>query len=421
MTIQNAQKLTALAVLAIVAVGLGSRLYFLTIRGGSAPDQIAWAIETYFGGLSEYYLLMRDLILAWQAEPHPWGYLPGYPMFLAALYSMGIEDLYDVRVVQLMIDALAIVPLYYVLVRIGKSTYPALLGCLTYAISPWWGAGSTYLLAESLLPAIVISLLAAMTWVRENQPRAITWLLLGLFAATLPFFRSEMMLLFIPLAAWAWLVAPKNKRLVSAMCVVAGFVLPLCLWAIRNYYIHGQFILAPPVKWYVAWSGLGQMDNDFGYAADDARAGALLASKGIVYHSSEAEKYWFQQYMEAWARHPMHVVETILYRFNQILGRADAQNIQTSPILLNLYGAMAILAPGLIFLLVRAKRFTDAFIIALPMIYALASLGILYVERRYVRYAGLTYLLAFQILFSDLTMVFLRSIWDRFRIGQQQF
>jgi hypothetical protein len=88
---------------------------------------------------------------------------------------------------------------------------------------------------------------------------------------------------------------------------------------------------------------------------------------------------------------------------------------------LNLYGAMAILAPGLIFLLVRAKRFTDAFIIALPMIYALASLGILYVERRYVRYAGLTHLLAFQILFSDLTKVFLRSIGDRFRIGQQQF
>jgi hypothetical protein len=169
MTIQNAQKLTALAVLAIVAAGPGSRLYFLTIRGGSAPDQIAFGNRKLFRRPLNIISRCEILILAWQAEPHPWGYLPGYPMFLAALYSIGIEDLYDVRVVQLMIDALAIVPLYYVLVRIGKSTYPALLGCLTYAISPWWGAGSTYLLAESLLPAIVISLLAAMTWVRENQ------------------------------------------------------------------------------------------------------------------------------------------------------------------------------------------------------------------------------------------------------------
>lgn len=388
------------AIAAVIAVALLNRTYFLVYRGGLALDQQAWAAQYYFGGITKHYLQMRDAILAWTAEPKPWSYLPGYPLLLAFLHFVGIKDLSLVRLAQVVIDSLAILPLYFVLLRLGKSAYLAVFGCLIYAAAPWWSVGSTYLLADSLLPALVILLLAAMVLVRDHAERAANWFLLGLLAAVLPFFRSEMVLLFGPLAIWALLVAPKRKRLSSAACVVAGFATPLLLWALRNYYVHGQFMLTPPAKWYAAWAGLGQIESDYGYFLSDDRAVKLLASKGIQFHSLEAEKYWFGQYIAAWTDHPGHVIRTVLYRFKMIAGGPETIGTLVGRPVLLAYGAVALVSPAVLIWLLYVRRIADAFLVALPMAYALGSLGVLYVEKRYVIYAGLTYLLAPTVAFS---------------------
>ena len=400
------------AIAAVIAVALLNRTYFLVYRGGLALDQQAWAAQYYFGGITKHYLQMRDAILAWTAEPKPWSYLPGYPLLLAFLHFVGIKDLSLVRLAQVVIDSLAILPLYFVLLRLGKSAYLAVFGCLIYAAAPWWSVGSTYLLADSLLPALVILLLAAMVLVRDHAERAANWFLLGLLAAVLPFFRSEMVLLFGPLAIWALLVAPKRKRLSSAACVVAGFATPLLLWALRNYYVHGQFMLTPPAKWYAAWAGLGQIESDYGYFVSDARAIKLLASKGIGYHSLEAEKYWFGQYIAAWINHPGHVIRTILYRFEIIVGGPETLGTFVRRPVLLAYGAAALMTPIVLIWLLYMRRLADAFLVALPIAYALGSLGILYVEKRYVGYAGLSYLLALIALFAALGDV-CRALWSR--------
>lgn len=393
----TARKRMLAALFAIVAVALLSRAYFIETRGGDVPDQVAWAVANYFGGITKGYLLMRDSILAGAIEGRPWSYLPGYPAFMAALYVLGVHDLVHVRMIQSAIDAIAIFPLYFVLVRLSKSIPLALAGCLVYAASPWWSVASTYLLAESLLPALFITLLAVMTRVKETAGTLINWLLLGLLASILPFFRSEMVLLFVFLAMWAFLVAPRHRRALSAIVVSVGFLFPLIVWGVRNGIVHGQFMLTPPVKWYVAWSGLGQVANSFGYEANDAHAISTLKAMGISYHSQEAENYWAKEYLMAWRDHPYHVISTILYRFREILGRMDTHELEVPRIATILYGAMAILTPILLFFMVKAKRFSDAFLIALPMLYAIVSLGFIYVERRYVRYAGITYLMAFSI------------------------
>jgi hypothetical protein len=370
------------AITAVIAVALLNRTYFLIYRGGLALDQQAWATQNYLGGITKYYLLMRDAILAGKVEPKPWPYLPGYPFFLATLHVIGIKDLSLIRLAQVLIDSVAILPLYFVLLRLGKSAYLAIFGCLIYAAAPWWSVGSTYLLADALVPALVILLLAAMVLVRDHPARATSWFLLGLFGAILPFFRPEMVLLVGPLAVWALLVAPKHKRLISAACVAVGFVFPLLLWALRNHYVHGQFMLTPPAKWYAAWAGLGQIPSDYGYFVSDVRATELLASKGIRYHSLEAEKYWLGQYIAAWIDHPGHVIRTILYRFKMIaVGPETLGTFVSGPVLLA-YGAIALATPVILIWLLYMRRIADAFLVALPMIYALGSLGILYVEKR---------------------------------------
>lgn len=61
---------------------------------------------------------------------------------------------------------------------------------------------------------------------------------------------------------------------------------------------------------------------------------------------------------------------------------------------------MAFITPVALLWLLWVGRWAEAFLIVWPMLYVLASLGILYVEPRYIRYAGLTYLLALPIVLT---------------------
>lgn len=206
-----------------------------------------------------------------------------------------------------------------------------------------------------------------------------------------------MILLVFFLGIWALLTTARRDRVRAAIAVSIGFILPLALWAARNEIVHRQFMLTPPVKWYVAWSGLGHVDNPYGYEANDERATSILQSKGLHYHSREAEEYWRGEYFAAWREHPYHVASTILARIHEILARMDTHELDVPYIATFLYGAMAILTPILLFFMLREGRYDDAYLIALPALYAIVSLGFMYLERRYVRYAGLSYLLAFPI------------------------
>src|SRR5689334_408430 len=94
------KQLTTAAMLAIIALALVARLYFLSVSGGYETDQVAWANQFFFGGLTQVYLAMRDALISGHAEPKMWPYLPGYPAFLAALKLAGVDDLRWVRIVQ---------------------------------------------------------------------------------------------------------------------------------------------------------------------------------------------------------------------------------------------------------------------------------------------------------------------------------
>lgn len=387
------------ALTTIVAVAVIVRIYFLIGKGGLENDQLAWGVANYFGGLTGGYLTMRDFILAGQYEVRPWPYLPGYPAFLAILKLLGVDNLRDVRTIQALLDAAAIWPLFYVVRSLTASAPFALSSCCLYALTPSWAAGSTYLLAESLLPPLVITLLAALVWIRSYPLNLLHWATLGLVAAILAFFRTEMTLLIGPLALWAMVVAPPRRRVICAAAVVFAFAVPLFAWALRNYVVHGLVMLTPPAKWYAFWSGLGHVENDFGYFVDDGRASKLTLSMGLGWLTPATEAYWKDQYLAAWHDHPLHVIKTILYRFQLIATKYDGLS---SPLALDgiVYGALSTATPIALIWLALKRRWADTLLVAGPMGYALISLGLMYVELRYVRYAGLTYLLGAAVLLS---------------------
>jgi hypothetical protein len=386
------------SMLVLFALAMYVRLQFLVVRGGLEENQIDWAVHFYFGGLTRLYVEIRDVILAGQTEPSMWPYMPGYPAFLGMLDLLGFKDLRSVRIVQSVLDAAAIYPVAYLVNHLTSSRSLAVFAATIYAVSPWWAQGASYLLGESLVPALVISVLAGMVWAR-NHPQSLSgWATLGFLSALLPFFRSEMVLLVAPLLLWAVMVGLPKRRVFSAMVVALAFTVPIVAWCLRNYLIHGRFALIPPVGWYAMWSGLGQVANDFGYFVNDGRAGELIRSKGMDWYSSSAESFWKNEYFRAWSEHPGHVLRTLQFRMNFILTYCDYGYNPLLGMCGLVYSWFAWATLLAMISLVWKQRWSDAFLIGGPMAFALLSLGFVYVEARYVRYAGLSYILGFPVL-----------------------
>ena len=348
----------------------------------------------YYGSISNTYFTMKDAILSGN-----WGHLdisrpPGYPLFLAGLSLLGIKDPDFVRVSQALLDGLAILPLFYVIRSLTRSSLLALASVCIYAFGIWWVTGASYLLAESLLPALVIVVLASLVWVRGRPDNLWNWCFVGLVAVILPFFRPSMTLLIFPLVIWPMLVAPPKRRVQASIVVAAAFIVPLFAWTLRNYFATGHFLLTPSVKWYALWSGLGQLPNPFGYFTDDQRAQRLLSEFGIAWHSRDAELFFRHQYLLAWQKHPYYVLKTIWYRFGRIATRPDFSLNTYTWLGQTVYGWFALTVPFALAGLLLRRRWSDAALVAGPLVYALLTLGPMYVEPRYVRYAAVTYLLA---------------------------
>src|SRR5262245_19653239 len=298
---------------AIFLEGVHIRYLYLLIWGGAEPDYLVWANANYFGGLSSIYMTTARNLLAGNWASIGSIYPPGYPFFLALVDGIS-GNILNARLVQGVIDSAAVFPLFQLLIRLGVSRPLGLLASLFYAVAPWWAVTSTFLLAEALFPAMVIGVLWGMIRCRDGRglmPRFI----LGILSGVLPLFRPDMVLLVAPLAVWA-LISWRRRRGSAAALLVVGFLTFPLAWATFNWIGQDEFLLTSRSQWYAFWSGLGQISNDFGYYASDARAGLELHDKGIVHHTPEAEAYWRARYLEAWRRHPEHVLATIFFRID---------------------------------------------------------------------------------------------------------
>ena len=416
--------------LLIVFVAFYVRYLFFLMWGGTDANYLGWADQVHYGTLSHHYVQMANALLAsftgqttdlLNGDTAPslayWGagslaiYPPGYPIFLALTWMAGLRELHDIRLVQAVVDALATVPLAFLLRRLGASSGPSLVGAGLYALSPWLARGCTFILAEAMMPALVVCvLLLMMRWKeRSTVSRAIV---LGFVASILPMFRPDMLLVIFPLLLWSAFNAPQGRKIALTSILIAAFaVLPVC-WGFFNLTARGFFVLTSNAGWYAAWSGLGMIANPYGYYTYDGAASEEVRAHGIAFLSPESEAYWRAKYFQAWREHPLFVLETILFRFRRIPSEFDYIPSQFGGHeLIGTLGAGSLVLVLLV--LLARKRYAHAFIVAGPMAYALLSLGFLYVESRYVRYASISYLLSIplllQLLFEGWLVLTLRA------------
>lgn len=384
---------TSTALLAVFVVGFLVRVWCRLVLGGLEPDYQAWAMLNYYGGMSGHYLGAAN-DLADGRYPDELSYPILYPLFVALLQVLGLEH-QDIRLVQGALDAGAALLLFAVLRRLGALRIAALFGALLYAIFPIFASGSVLLIGEAMVPAATILVAYTMVRTLESQ-RALDWVLLGLAGLVPALCRSELIFVAPPIVVWALLFAKDGQRIKAALIVAATFAIPCLLLSTTNYFVHGHFGMAKGVFFYAIAAGLGQFPNEFGYYTNDVRAAAELQAHGMAYHSKEAELYWREMYFNAWRDHPGFMWETIGKRIQLILLGPDIRTPigHYNQTFIPIWWIGPTLAALMSVVLGLQRRWAALIIMWGPAVVAVASLGFVYAEPRYVRYAAITYIFA---------------------------
>jgi hypothetical protein len=398
-------------VLVLVALGVAAfwtRREFVAMYGGRTPAYVEWANAHYFGGLSGFYVSAAD---AWRRGEQYTGlvYPPGYVAILAEEMRLAGPDLRDVRVIQGALDAFTVVPVY-LLAGIAGVAWPfALLAAAAYALLPLWAAGSTFLLAESVAVPLLLWGLVFVNWTSTTRS---LWLaaLTGIWLGCSALVRPDLVLLVLVVAA-SFLFTLRRQSEPIVLVLVLAFAIPIGSWGFHNRRIHGAWVFSSASSGSTLWEGLGEIENNFGYAMDDSAANHLLMAHGLTWASVEGNAFLTREYWHAWRDHPAFVARVIATRMGRILFRSD----RLQPLF---FGRLRefIDAAGLAALVAAAwfrRRDSAALFVLLVLpIYAVGSIGFLHYEARYVRYVPVAYVLAL--------MVVLAELWTRARQRRPQ-
>lgn len=189
---------------------------------------------------------------------------PGYPLFLAGIFSVFGSNLTPVLYIQAVISAFSALLVYAIGRKIGseKAAMTAYVFSILY-YPLWYSAGT--LMRETLMGFLILLLICALIkWFRGNYVFGGFWA--GLTAGMASLVKS-VVLPVIPLYLLAFL--KQKKGLKGAFAFLIGAALVLAPWGIRNYLRTGHFFLASTNGGYHALLLYNEHSRDFAlYKAD---------------------------------------------------------------------------------------------------------------------------------------------------------
>jgi hypothetical protein len=398
----------AFALFAIALLALWTRVQYVELYGSRAVSYNVWASEHYFGGLSEFYLSTAETLAAggtYTSLHHP----PGYSYLLALLKAIGPRSVRAIRITQSILDAAVVFVVYRLARGLGVTTLWALAASAAYTVWPLFAAGSTWPLAESLSVPLLAVLLALLVWAGRANAAVLAAAICGVAIGAAALVRPDLVLLCVPGAVW---LAVRSRKAWGPFALLVACALPIGLWGVHNRITNGVWVFGSTSSGLGLWEGLGESPNNYGYELDDSAANHRLMSKGLTWASVEADRYFRQEYLHAWRDHPQFVARVIAARIPRIL--FGSEHLQP---LFFARARQAMDALGIILVLaavwIRRRDPSAWLVLLLPPLYAIASIGLVHYEPRYVRYVQLSYLLGAVVLADE--------AWRRLTLHRKTF
>lgn len=180
--------------------------------------------------------------------------LPGYPFFLASVYSICGHTHLIVHMLQAFVGALTCLIIYY----IGKSVLNKKIGILSASIAALYPAFIIYsgmLYTETLF--IFLLCLSVLYLLKIHEYPSVKNLLIVGVSLGLGILIRPGILIFIPVILIWMLISSKEKKknLMRFMAIFLIVVVVVSPWTIRNYNVHHEFVPIGTSGGVILWYG----------------------------------------------------------------------------------------------------------------------------------------------------------------------
>jgi 4-amino-4-deoxy-L-arabinose transferase-like glycosyltransferase len=242
-------------------------------------------------------------------------HMPGVALLLAALWwPTGDKTYASLQWLQLLLDTVMVLLIYWIGVRLTRDVKVSLLGALLYAIWPAAIIVARRPVLDTWAIFFTIACVAAFVWARECPSRRLRLVSLGLITGAGIYFRPFVLFLPIALALVATPGGGWRRRLAWAAAPTAVALLVLTPWTVRNYYEFHQFI---PTR-----TGLGQaVFQGAGLASSDENSAKYVRghAKNATYGSSEYDNVLLGAALRDIADHPGPYFRKVVHRARFLL------------------------------------------------------------------------------------------------------
>ena len=238
---------------------------------------------------------------------------PGYPFFLAAIYTIFGHHFLAVRMIQCLLDAITIIFIFFI-ARLIFDHRAATLSALIFAVYRLFiYTASTFFPTTVFifLLSIIMFLLLSIEQKRTILKMVLSGVILGLAVLTVP-----TVLVFVPFAL-SWILFGlgnlNSKTVLSCFIIFLSIVLALFPWLLRKYKIYRKPFVIATNGGYNFWMGNNQWaDESSGNTIQ--RSGYLLKKLNQAGSDTEKESIYYQDAFEFIKKHPKRLVTLTLQK-----------------------------------------------------------------------------------------------------------
>ncbi|MGA7293291.1 MAG: glycosyltransferase family 39 protein [Terriglobales bacterium] len=199
---------------------------------GNEPSHIASCLVSGWGFSSPY---ANTPIAPTAQQP------PLYPAILAGIFKVfgiySVESAWTAVVINVLAGALTAVLLYYA----GRAHFGETVGILAawLWVLPWMYRIDTFTVSLTNAYLAALGLAALLMVVPKTLDRNLAWFVLGVSSGLLLLLQPSLLPVVLVYGAWLACFKARSRRVLIA---IAGLVLAMAPWTVRNYLTFGRFI-----------------------------------------------------------------------------------------------------------------------------------------------------------------------------------
>jgi len=293
---------------------------------------------------------------------------PGYPVFISGIRLLNRENIFTVRMVQILLSSLCVIGVFYLSRQIFGDTRVSLVAAFFMAVDPTSIYFSSLILYDTL---VCVLLLTFIIFLYLAIRRNIFWSSIGAgITAGIANLVSPSMVLLVPFCFMIMFFSLNTRKNIARTfsIIFVSMMIVMLPWGIRNYKIHKTFIFT------TTQGGVGLYES-VGPEANAGPVGSIIREKYKDIFSQKGEieldQYWRQKAYQTIRNDPARFMRLAVKKFFRMW--SITINYQSAhPVLHNIVSIMFYFP---IFLLLIASFFyakdkwQSCLILMIPIVY----------------------------------------------------